>query len=56
MKNFYVFQDWVALKLSEMGFKYTSRQDLKDKSRMVYIFENTKEVKQAFHSIMKGSN
>ncbi len=51
-KNFYVFQDWVARCLAEEGFTYVCRPDKKDDSKMVYIFENSEELKAAFDIIM----
>lgn len=51
-KNFYVFSDWVAKKMAEEGYTYILRPDLKDPKRVVYIFDNTREIRQAFSRIM----
>lgn len=51
-KAFYVFQDWVARKLAEAGFSYITREDLKNREQIVYIFDNSPEVREKFSSIM----
>ena len=52
-KIFYVFQDWVAKKLADAGFSYITREDLKKKGHMVYMFDDTQEVRDLFRRIMK---
>lgn len=51
-KAFYVFQDWVARRLAEAGHTYITREDLKNRAQIVYVFENSPEVKELFSSIM----
>ena len=51
-KAFYVFQDWVARELAEAGFSYITREDLKNREQIVYIFDNSPEVREKFSSIM----
>lgn len=51
-RNFYVFQDWVAKKIADEGHSYITREDLKNKTRMVYVFENKKEVRDIFDRVM----
>lgn len=53
-ESIYVFQDWVSRELaSRTGIEPIARPDLKDKSRMIYIFPKTDEVEREFKSIIK---
>jgi len=53
MKNYYVFQDWLAQKLIKLGFVCAQRPDLKNPIRTVYIFENSDELQNAISKIKK---
>lgn len=51
-KAFYVFRDWIARRLAEAGHAYITREDLKDRTQIVYVFENSREIRKLFRSIM----